>query len=173
HPAFNFTNDVREETPGGLVINRPDNDPPPYRPLWTDRANFGDTFANGGTGGVSPQFWRPNWNYVPGDRVFPWPNFPDCTGSPAAPPHMSFFYVCVEAVDGNDPADGIRSGMDQPNWPEAPGARIEDGTSPDRIVWKAVNNTIGLKAIQISLRFFDPTSGQMRQLTITHSFVEL
>jgi prepilin-type N-terminal cleavage/methylation domain-containing protein len=174
HPAFNFTNDVRVDPMTMNDIVRPDNDPPPYRPLWTDRADFADTVANGGTGGLVPQFWRPGWAYSPGDRVFPWPNFPDGTSSPPMPPHMSFFYVCVEAIDGDDPPDGARSHLtEQPNWPEAPGARIEDGASPDRLVWKAIPNTIGLKAIQITLRFFDPTSGQMRQLTITHSFVEL
>src|SRR5690606_22441856 len=67
HPAFNFTNDVREDVPGsGNLIVRPDNDPPPYRPLWTDRANYTDPFGDGGSGAPGPtQFWRPDWAYSP------------------------------------------------------------------------------------------------------------
>jgi hypothetical protein len=134
HPAFNFTNDLRPDpdpTPPDIPINRPDNDPPTYRPLWTDRDNFADTFVNGGSdigfGTPAPAFWLPGDDYAVGDRVFPWPNFPDGTSSPAMPPHMSFFYVCVEAVDGDDDGDITSSTTDQPNWPEAPGTRIEDG----------------------------------------------
>ena len=92
------------------------------------------------------------------------------------PRHQSFFYIATPnpSLPSDDPEQhgdsvSIDGTPSEPRWPETPGATVADG----QIVWKAIPNTIGMKAIQITVRFYDPTSGQIRQLTMTHSFVEL
>ena len=195
HPAFNFSANTKDG-PVGPLVERPDDDPPPHRPLWSDRTNF---FGSGSTPtnpiesegpvvglaappGANPsgiRYWQADTDYPFGARVFPRPNIVN-NGNEPMPTHQSFFYQLdlSQSVDADD--DGFFTSPDgalvsQPEWPEAPGARTlpqTNLTTGDVTVWKAINNTIGLKAIQISVRFLDPTSGQMRQMTLTHSFVE-
>jgi hypothetical protein len=76
------------------------------------------------------------------------------------------FYQVV--ADPNDPNRVYTSGPTEPAWPAVAGEEVQDGN----VRWRAVNNTIGLQAIQITIRFLDPTSRQMRQVTIVHSLVE-
>jgi hypothetical protein len=191
HPAFNFSANTKDD-PGGSPIERPDDDPPPHRPAWSDRENFvfQSEYGAGGILSVTPpaggnpsgiRYWQADTNYSEGDRVFPRPNLVGGAVNGMMPPHRSFFYQLDLAQSVDADGDGFYTSPDaplpiaQPEWPESPGARTPpqtNGTTGDVTVWKAINNTIGLKAIQISVRFLDPTSGQMRQMTLTHSFVE-
>lgn len=77
------------------------------------------------------------------------------------------------------------AGNAAPNWQARPGARISDdhfvdGSGADvppppgvtSAVWQAVPNLRPLKAVRITVRFVDSSSGQMRQNTIIHSLVD-
>lgn len=63
---------------------------------------------------------------------------------------------------------GGTSGAVQPAWPRRPGERVSDGG----VLWEAFDNRVGLKMIQLTIRYRDPGSNLARQLTIVHSFVE-
>ncbi len=63
---------------------------------------------------------------------------------------------------------GGTTGTLQPEWPRVPGAEVTDGT----VLWRAVDNRIGLKMIRITIRYVDGQTGGLRQLTTYHSFVE-
>jgi hypothetical protein len=56
----------------------------------------------------------------------------------------------------------------EPPWPNFAGARVVD----NECVWEAVDNWRPLKAIQITVRFFDIPRDQMRQMTIVHNLVD-
>jgi type II secretory pathway pseudopilin PulG len=103
-----------------------------------------------------------NSRYQVGDRVFP-----------SIRPHKSqfgdpFYYVCTrtQEVDGNVAATA--HGTSDPDWARRSGKETYDGD----LVWQAVDNRKPLRAIQITLRFVDPTTGQMRTLTLQHSLVD-
>jgi type II secretory pathway pseudopilin PulG len=191
HPQFNFDTDTDAGAadPSELALDGP----PPFRPLWSDRSNFDIQSAGGahplnvrGVGGnrvpfnqwMRPVVWQPGQTYraippagpiptdpsVPRCRVFPIPR--ERVGEGFYPGHQSMFYQVV--ADPNDPNRVYTSGAAEPAWPAVAGEEVLDGD----VRWRAVNNTVGLQAIQITIRFLDPTSRQMRQVTIVHSLVE-
>ncbi|MCA9026845.1 MAG: prepilin-type N-terminal cleavage/methylation domain-containing protein [Planctomycetaceae bacterium] len=144
HPGFDFDpNDP-------LTLD----DLPPFRPQWTDRTNFTTE-----SGGNLPTIWQPTHLYTKGERVFPAPT-PTGSGTDY-PGHQSLFYEAT-----TDPS-GTSNGT-EPAWPDQPGETVTDGT----VEWVAVNNTIGLQAMRITIRFLDPSSQQMRQVSLVHSFIE-
>jgi hypothetical protein len=125
------------------------NDPPPYRHL----IRF--PVPNGGTIPV----WKSNTPINVGDLVFPNVN-PRNNG-------YRYCYRCVGTTNG-----ATTTGNTQPSiWPSVLGGRVSDGTA-STLIWEAIENWKPLKAIQITIRFLDTTSQQMRQLTIVHSFVD-
>ena len=63
---------------------------------------------------------------------------------------------------------GGTSGAREPTWPRRPGAIVQDGG----VTWQSFDNRVGLEQIRITIRFRDPGSGQKRQVTLIHSFVE-
>ena len=75
------------------------------------------------------------------------------------PPIPSMYYRVVQAG---------AAGSIEPEWPAVPGNIVEDGSR----IWQCVDNRIGLEAIRITVRFKDVGSGQPRQVSIVHSFVE-
>ncbi|MCX7408733.1 MAG: prepilin-type N-terminal cleavage/methylation domain-containing protein [Planctomycetales bacterium] len=54
------------------------------------------------------------------------------------------------------------------SWPRKPGLRVRDGN----LIWQAVDNRKPLRALQITLRFQDPTTAQIRTQTIVHSLID-
>ncbi len=179
HPQFNFNTendflDPPANTSPTPLAELALDDPPPFRPLWTDRANFEFPIANGGSGGLRPVVWEPSQQYdfpssvtLP-SRVFPVPRQRAAGEFYAG--HQSLFYQVVAVSDlGLGAAADYFTGPTEPAWPARAGEEVQDG----EIRWRAFNNTIGLQAIQITVRFLDPTSQQMRQVTIIHPFVEL
>ncbi len=160
HPEFNFTNDQRPDLTG--VVPMPENDSPPFRPLWSDRDNFTTVSL-----GPRPTYWMPDTDYAVGDRVFPQPIVTVDSGGNRVtlPGHRSFFYQATPVGNASPP---LTTGLIEPIWPQSSAGTVQDG----EIIWLAVPNTIGIHSLQITVRFYDPTSGQMRQFTLMHPFVE-
>ena len=157
--------------PGGPTGNRvfdtwhPSvNSAPPYR-----LTLYGHRTASGHQKGL----WTASTNYFVDNVVFP-ENEPD---GPLA-------FRCTQVT-----GEG-RSGATPPRWPDTPGRLIrenedlnrnlvldpgEDTNSNgqlDSVTWQAVNNWLPLKAIQITIRFRDPTSELIRQMTQVYSLVD-
>lgn len=135
---------------------------PPFRHLIYYPANQANPSVNGYAVAQQPN-WSANTPYSVGDIVFPLNN-QRANG-------QRFYYRCV-AVGGS-----ATSGATEPTiqrWPAAAGARVRDpyNSTTDYVVWEAVENWRPLKAIQITVRYFDTTSEQMRQQTIVHSLVD-
>lgn len=75
-----------------------------------------------------------------------------------------FYYVCVQAGT----TDATLPTAIEPVWPRTVGGRVTDGT----VIWEAVENWKPLRALQITVRFYDVTSNQMRQNTLVHSLID-
>lgn len=101
---------------------------------------------------ASPPRWSPTTAYSPGQLIFP---------SAGTQPGDPFYYVCVAETAGT-------SGNQEPVWPRIPGLRVTDGD----LMWQAVDNRKPLRAIQITLRFLDPSTQQLRNLTIQQSLAD-
>lgn len=56
----------------------------------------------------------------------------------------------------------------EPQWSVVPGTQIQDGT----VTWEAFDNRVGLESIRITIRTRDTATGNPRQITLIHSFVE-
>ena len=67
-----------------------------------------------------------------------------------------------------------RSSLQEPDWPSADGARVQEPNSMNSPgpIWQVVNNWLPLRAIQVTIRFRDQTSGLMRQMTCVHSLLD-
>ncbi|MGE4000407.1 MAG: type II secretion system protein J [Planctomycetaceae bacterium] len=193
HPQFNF--DAANDRFATEAQAREDalDDPPPFRPQWIDRPNFdleslnvGDpTLVRSAPGTFNyrarPVVWTANTEYnfpFPRDGSNSYdPGLAPCRVIPQPrlrivdqyyPGHHSMFYQVVEVQDLNNNGT-FTSGPTEPAWPAVAGEEVQD----EEIRWRAINNTIGLQAMQITVRFLDPTSQQMRQVTIIHPFTEL
>ena len=60
------------------------------------------------------------------------------------------------------------SGITEPAWPLVAGVQFDDGS----VTWESFDNRIGLEMIRITIRTRDTTTGNPRQFSIIHSFVE-
>ena len=136
-------------------------EPPPFHPI-TFRPDYltGAEPTPNNTAGISS--WQAAQKYVPGDVVFP--------TQPVNPAGSPFFYRCI---DNNQPPIGLQNpnvsnNVAEPGWPKVDGLTVADNA----IVWQAVDNRKPLKAIKIEIRFVDPSTQQMRQLTIIQSLVD-
>ncbi|MCA9074136.1 MAG: prepilin-type N-terminal cleavage/methylation domain-containing protein [Planctomycetaceae bacterium] len=147
HPGFDF------DTTDTSTLD----DIPPFRPLWTDRTNF--AAESGNPPNPTPTIWQASTAYAVGDRVFP--TATNVGAGTDYPPHLSLFYEVIPGGAGT-------SGAAAPGWGNKPGDNVTD----NGVTWIAVNNTIGLQAIRITIRFLDPTSQQMRQVSLVHTLAE-
>ncbi len=169
HPGFDFDTANVPAIPSEAALD----DPPPFRPQWSDRGQFNVESGLELHLSYEPRIWEPGTTYfLPNEftqsevcRVFP-THRPE-PGGGNYPGHQSLFYQ-VSAVSGGGES-GDSDGTTEPNWPTVAGDTVVD----NEVTWKAFNNTIGLQAMQITIRFLDPTSQQMRQVSLVHSFVEL
>ncbi len=95
--------------------------------------------------------WAANTTYAFGDLV-----------RPAVPGliNNALLYRCR--------TPGISGGTDPFTNPDAVGDPIPDGA----VIWEVVDNRRPIKALRIIIRFHDPNSDQMRQMTMVHSFNE-
>jgi hypothetical protein len=196
---YRFTNRTNPVYgPGGAANNRvfdtwhpaiPANNPPPFRPTYYLNvvssqpvnhrrgtwARFEDTNGNGQ---LDPgEDFNNNGtldapSYSPGDVVFP-----------ENEPHGPLAFRCV-AITGA----GLSLNT-PPLWPDSAGQRVREtedlnnngqpdpgedrngNNQLDSITWEAVDNWLPLKAIQITIRFRDPNSELIRQMTQVISLV--
>ena len=136
-------------------------DNPPFLPVNLKPASVFGAGVNG---------WLPGQLYAAGNVVFP--SGPPGIAGPAFPTNKMpygwpFFYRCIQGGTSlSGPAANTYSA--EPQWPLVEGLTVTDGP----VVWQAVDNRKPLKAIKIEIRFVDPSTQQMRQLTIIHSFVD-
>ncbi len=132
------------------------NDPPPFR-----HVIYGAGATSGSYGvAVSQQMeWEPLKSYNAGDLRFPMQN-----ATQQRKNGLRFVYRCVTA--GTSAAVALQPTVT--DWPAVAGGRFTDGS----VIWEAVDNWKPLRAIQITVRFYDVTSDQMRQQTIVHSLID-
>lgn len=123
------------------------NDQPPF---------VNRTFTPGGGSGQQP-FWTAR-AYSVGDLVFP-------TSANQRANGLRFYYRCVVAGGSGTSVEPTAT-----EWPAAPGVRFEKASGEP--TWEAVDNWRPLQAIQLTVRYLDVTSNQIRQSTIVHSFVD-
>ena len=135
-----------------------------------------------------PEIWAPGrtfgamTNYEVGDRVFPFTidlngngsdeelgassdgvlDFPTESHSPTRPMGYAFYYVCIRAGE---------SGSTAPPWQAREGALVTD-TGANPAIWRAVPNLRPLDAVRVTLRFIDPGTERVRQVSITQSLTE-
>lgn len=105
---------------------------------------------------------NPNAPYAAGDLVFP-------TSTNRRQDGLRYVYRCVQVVGTPSTA---RAEPLVNEWPGVAGARFQDGTATNYIVWEAVDNWKPVRAIQITIRFQDITSDQIRQQTIVHALAD-
>lgn len=67
------------------------------------------------------------------------------------------------------PAGGGTSNT-EPNWSSAP--NVGDTVTADGLTWTAIANIKRLKSLKITVRYLDPTSDQMRQVTLIQSLMD-
>ena len=109
--------------------------------------------------------WRGAWSasttYLENELVIPTAAF--ITANPQhARINQAVVYKCVTSPSGISAAT-------EPAWPaDTVAGQIPDGT----VNWEPVDNRKPIKALRIIIRFHDPNSGQMRQMTMVHSFNE-
>jgi hypothetical protein len=135
---------------------------PPYRPLVATPVK-----PNPSGGRLEYERWVANTSstaasrYAVGNRIFPSIRpYKAQFGDP-------FYYICVGTNDIN--MDGtISHAITEPTWQRTAGLKTYDG----ELIWQAVDNRKPLRAIQITLRFLDPTTSQLRTLTLQHSLVD-
>jgi len=114
--------------------------------------------------------WSASTGYNAGNAIFP----QNEAGGPLA-------FLCTATTGA-----GVSRSL-PPNWPAHPGAIVtetedlnknqildmgEDTNSNgqlDSVTWKAIDNWLPLRAIQITIRYRDPNSELMRQMTQVHS----
>lgn len=122
-----------------------------------------------GLEGKKIEVWQPKPppndpnSYKVGDLVFPTQGLPP--NDHQRPNGWRFYYRCVSPATGPATTEPTKS-----EWPAVAGARFTEPGSG--IIWEAVENWVPLQAIQITIRFWDVTSNQMRQMTIVHSLVD-
>lgn len=104
--------------------------------------------------------WQPNQIYNVGDRVKP--------TLPALHFNGAIYYECKPKGGGPTGA----SEATEPTWPTDVAIGASEGPTATGINWKVVDNRKPIKALRIIIRFRDPNSDQMRQMTMVHSFNE-
>jgi hypothetical protein len=164
---------------------------PPYRAMQfypPDSVAFNTADNPGIPVDKRPEIWAPdrtfgNMNhYEVGDRVFPFTvdrngngsdeelgadsdgvlDFPAESHSPTRPMGYAFYYVCIRAGE---------SGLTAPPWQAREGALVTD-TGANPAIWRAVPNLRPLDAVRVTLRFIDPGTERVRQISITQSLTE-
>ncbi len=119
-------------------------------------------FNGDGTPEMPPYFpqkklsplWKNTQAYNVGDIVLP--------TTFALQNYAPLYFVCISSTGAGT------SSASEPVWPTVERQSVGDSN----LIWQAVDNRKPLRAIKLEIRFVDPSTQQMRQLTIIHSLVE-
>ncbi len=169
--------DTWHPVPGIDIDGSAGDDPPPFRHViygaGATSGPYGYAVGQAANLAVKQQsVWDTSQTYVAGDLVFPTQDVgpPDPPDDNQRPNGLRFYYRCirVQGSPGAQPEPTLQQ------WPAVAGGRIQvpDTSNTDFYIWEAVENWKPLRAIQITVRFYDVTSEQMRQQTIVHSLVD-
>jgi len=121
--------------------------------------------------------WQEDTEYFIGNRVIPSANYRSIAANEHDLINGAVYYECTadgwSALDPNQ-APGTAG---QPDWQKdvTVTGDFQDGDNATRATiaqWKLVDNRRPIKALRIIIRFHDPNSDQMRQVTMVHSFNE-
>lgn len=94
-------------------------------------------------------------DWTQSSMVFPWGFYGD----------YSLGYRAVRLVNTMNPAT---TGTREPVWFRSVGNEVYD----NNVIWECFDNRIGMTAMRITLRFVDPGSQMIRQVTVDHSFLD-
>lgn len=119
-----------------------------------------------------------NWvyqNYNVGDVVFARPVFDgdlpneifEWLQDTLPPTAFQIGFRCIQAGYANDPvAYGVRA---QPAWPRVPGQKTSETANASAVgtpaIWESFDNRRPLRAIRITVQFFDQSTEKLRQLS--------
>ena len=120
-------------------------DPPPFSPM----VHYPPTLD-----GTKKTWAASSTTFVLNDIAFPL--------NPGYGYHFAYRVVSVGA------AATPTTGATEPSWPLVANDTVVDGD----ITWQAVKNTKPLRAIQITVRFYDVSSGQLRQICVVRPLLE-
>ncbi len=144
--------------------------------LFPDQSNIGSRqppyVPKNITAGVG--VWQVDTQYSVGARVIPSASYRSNVANEHDLINGAVYYECV--------VSGWSAELpgDEPNWPRDTTVTGSFSDGPNTIagppahsppaVWKLVDNRRPIRALRIIIRFHDPNSDQMRQVTIVHSF---
>ena len=137
---------------------------PPRRPIGPSSAAMPDDFPGGSPATVNKSYWAPATPYVVGDVVFT--QWIDGSGTNPIPdglfafdeiaePKFAIAYRCIEAGTSGGTTPSV----------SAPGQRIQEGVPGDPVIWESFDNRVPLKAIRMTIRFTNETTGDPRHMT--------
>lgn len=119
--------------------------------------------------GENQGFWKPNTSYQVGQIVFlPWIDDGDGVFDykELSDPGIGFARVYrVRAVQG-----GASTASSPPPFPEGPGKIVQEVNR--EIEWECVDNLRPLSSIRLTVRFLDPQSESLRQLTLVIPLID-
>ena len=104
--------------------------------------------------------WAPAQTYNVGDPVKPI--------SAALHFNGAIYYVCRP----KNGLTGLSDATTEPTWPKDAIVGASEGPDTTGINWDVIDNRKPIRALRIIIRFRDPNSDQMRQMTMVHSFNE-
>ncbi len=113
--------------------------------VYTNRGYWGTGVSYGLSDIVFVQ-WDETLGSSPPDTMFSYDELPE--------PKFHIAYRCVTA--------GTSGTAPPANWPKTPGQVVTDNT----VQWEAIDNRQPLKSIRVTLRFQDPSTESLRQLTL-------
>lgn len=119
--------------------------------------------------GTERNVYLPGTSYQAGDIVFPHGD----VRAPGAP----LFYRCIRSENPVGTVAAVTTDATPPDssfWPRVAGLNTAEDfqTTGGLLQWQAVENRKPMRGIRITVRFLDPSTRQLRNLSIVHSLID-
>lgn len=118
--------------------------------------------------------WQPTTTYNVGDIVVPSNAYRTNPANNYSRVNRAVYYRCVYSDDGSGnpgPPPGQSDATELANWPtDVLVGPIAEANG--EIQWQIVDNRKPIRALRVIIRFIDPLSRQLRQVTMVHSLNE-